>query len=200
MRKLTNMYWSESSRGTQLRPHCQCLCPQPWPARCGTVTVVVWDSWSHVCGPVLDWPSALRWWMAADCSDSLGTRLVCCPPHNGLTHRELTPSLFSVHLWAVSQGISVWLLCCFWVLMETEVFSFYCVSFCIVPPFHTSVEWWPILPLHPAPLSHSVALEGMWTVSQSLVVSFNLIWCSFTRGVNACIHITPLPPTLPFNL
>lgn len=43
--------------------------------RLSTVTVVVRDSWSHVCGPVLDWPCALRWWMAADCSDSLRTQI-----------------------------------------------------------------------------------------------------------------------------
>lgn len=65
----------------------------------GTVAAVVRDSWSHVCGPVLAWPLALRWWMAADCSDSLGAWLVCCAPHNGLTHRELVqcPSLSRSH-------------------------------------------------------------------------------------------------------
>lgn len=40
--------------------------------------------------------------MAADCSDSLGTQLVCCVPHNGLSHEESTQGLFTVHLSAVS--------------------------------------------------------------------------------------------------
>lgn len=117
----------ESMRKILSKPHCWCLCSLP--SRTRYSKVVVWDSWSHVRGPVLDWPCALRWWMAADCSDSLGTWLVCCGPHNGLTHGELMPSLFCVY---ILLHLSVWLLCWFLVLMETEVFS--CDSFPALTP------------------------------------------------------------------
>lgn len=42
--------------------------------------------------------------MAADCSDSLAAQIVCCQADNGLTHGELTPSLFTVQLLAVLIG------------------------------------------------------------------------------------------------
>lgn len=66
--------------------------------------MVVWDVWSHVCGAVLAWLGAWRWWMAADCSDSLAAPILCCVPHNGLTHGESTLSLFTLHLLAVLIG------------------------------------------------------------------------------------------------
>lgn len=66
-------------------------------ARCSTVAAVVWDSWSHVCGPVLDWPCALRWWWQLTSLIHWEYEL-CCVPHNGSTHRQQTSSLFTVHL------------------------------------------------------------------------------------------------------
>lgn len=165
-----------------LKAHCRWLCPQPWLARRGKVTVVVWDSWSHVCSPVLDWPCALRWWMAADCSDSLGARLVCCVPHNGLTHRESTAS-FSVHLSAVLLEHSVWLLCCLCVLMETVVFSYDCVFF-----LHCSF----FIPMGMAsfpspPCTVCLAAANTHTVLLGRISSFPLTWRRFSGSVK-CTH------------
>lgn len=69
------------------------------------VAMVSLDVRSHVYGPVLAWLRAWRWWMAADCSDSLAAQIVCCAPRNGATHREST--LFTVRLLAVPIGFSV---------------------------------------------------------------------------------------------
>lgn len=41
--------------------------------------------------------------MAADCSDSLAAHIVCCAPHNGLTHGESRLSLSTVYLLASSS-------------------------------------------------------------------------------------------------
>lgn len=128
--------------------------------RFSTVIVAVWDSQSHVCGPALDWLCALRWWMAADCSDSLGTRLVCCVPHNGWTHRELTPRLFSVRVSAILLELFVWLLC--WLCFDGDsgLFLLLCVFFSIVPVGRLLIV--------------TVTLHCYPTASPSLAVSFPL--------------------------
>lgn len=76
--------------------------------------------------------------MAADCSDSLAAQIVCCQADNGLTHGELTPSLFTVQLLAVLVGFLFDSIVAH-VLVETALSSHDCAFFLYF--FYFSFQW-----------------------------------------------------------
>lgn len=135
-------------------------------------------------------PCALRWWMAADCSDSLGTRLVRCTPHNGLTHRESTLSCAESVSWSFywkflfdsfvavvfgwRQQSSLWL---------------YLFFFCTVLSFlQVGMDSFPAIPILSRYLVTPLSFVGCEAVIGSLAASFHL----------TCSHIS-IPPASPFE-
>lgn len=76
--------------------------------------------------------------MAADCSDSLAAQILCCVPHNGLTHEESTLSLSTVHLITVLIG-ALFDSFVAHVLGETALFSHDCAFFSFYWEFPVSL-------------------------------------------------------------
>lgn len=105
--------------------------------------------------------------MAADCSDSLGTWLVCCVPHNGLTHRESTPSLFSVHLFAILLELlfDSFVASVFWLRQWSFLMTVYFFSHtsgnCVFPPFP------PCTALHVIANCSVLSFRGLSVVTSS---------------------------------
>lgn len=124
-------------------------------ARCSTVAAVVWDSWSHVCGPVLDWPCALRWWwqLTSLIHWEYELSVVCLTMDRLIGSRRracslsISPSFFSPELWLPFH--------CHCVREQTVGFSFPSVLLLLFRP-----REWP-LPFH----GWLTQLSAVWNVT-----------------------------------